>query len=895
MCNKIIEIGITFLLVYTPLAFGGVKPGALAVLEILSGGLLLLWLVHRLLKHDVGLTHDAPEAGRKFFPAHSCAKKIFIAAALLFLAIIYLQSITLPAPIVKILSPAGYALYSEAALNTASSPPSRMPVSVYAYATENEWAKLVAYAIIFFLITRVIRTRKQIKRVLHVIFIMGSLEALYGFFQFFSATKLLDLYPAQANWIGGSFVNKNHFAGYLEMVIPLCFALVLTQSRRGISSQTKLSPEHFREIYPKMFLLLLALFFMIASLLLSGSRGGIVSFSCATMFFVLLARQRRLLRRKAVLVLIFIVLSIGLTILLNPDILTKRIYTFKRLESDSSFQVRRELWKSAFHIFQDYPISGAGLGSFTHLNPRYRTFRDHLRHYEYAENDYVQLLAETGIIGAVLLLLAGFTLGVQLFTQWKQRHSRWKIALVAGGMSAMLSLLIHSGTDFNLRIPSNALLFVTIAALCVNIVSLPSSRRTGSEELLPPLRNLKASGPKQATGSFFRVAVLLPILLLTALFLFQSAKRYFAERQYQYAISQKQSENSSTAEQTFSLQDGRDSFERAVRSAPSNADYHHAFGKFFFDTAPSDADAVSNVHNAEIRIEQAIMLNPASPWFYYDLGRMTRNSEDCDAVLSGSSGCASARYFRAALENAPKEMFLRKAVGHWFLYYDRTEGERLMRELAAGDRPIPAENPKMSENFAGLLYNFHLDDEAEQERSRRQIAEGHDPPARCRVERLSEMRVSDVLELGSDTGSADWNAPLKNETERIQKSICLPEKLADYRYSALKIFMNNGGRNNFTAHISVNEQRVKSFEQTIPQLPKWYEIPFDIRLFEGCSELKVYIRVEHASEEDNFLQIWGESQTANSHSTLNFDSREDLSSEGGIQRGEYLIRLVLKK
>ena len=901
MIHKIIESGIIVLLVYTPLAFGGVTPGALAILHILSAGLLLLWLVQQLFTKGGSLVSNAQNPNHRFSSSPSFLKKTFIGASLLFLTFIYFQTISLPTPLVKILSPTAYALYSEAAHNTTSSLPPRLPLSVSAFATENEWAKLLAYGIVFFLITHTIRTRRQINRLIHVIFLLGCLEAVYGFLQFFSAGKLLDLYPARSSWVSGSFVNKNHFAGFLEMIVPLGFGLLLTQLHRKGPTPKKLSPEHFRDYYPKLFLLLLALFFMIATLLLSGSRGGIVSFSCGGGMFIILARQRRLLRRKSVLVLLFVALSIGLTIFLNPGVLGKRIYTFRSLESDSSFQVRRELWKSAFHIFRDYPINGAGLGSFTHLNPRYRTFRGHLQHYEYAENDYIQTLAETGIIGSALLLLMGLTLGIQLFSGWKRRRSRWKIALVAGGLSALFSLLIHSGTDFNLHIPSNALFFVTIAALCVSILDLPSSRRNGSRDFPLPSRPSDASGKKGKMSPFLRIAVLLAMILFTALFLFHAAKRYLAERQYQYAVSQNIFEDNQISERTLSLQDKRKSLERAVRAAPNNAGYTHALGKLLFDAATANALDSENItalfHDSESGMKQAIMLNPANPWFYYELGRMIHERDGCQEPLDGSSDCASAHYFLAALKNAPKEMFLREAVGHWFLLYDKPKGERLMKELAVGDKPVSVESPEISRNFARLLYAFRLDDEARQERRQRQLIEGESFSAHCRPNQLSKIDTSEALEFGNDAGFAEWKAPLANDAERIHKSICLPENFTEYRYSALKLYMNNGGRNDFTVHISVNGRRIKSFERTVPQLAKWYEIPFDKSVLEGRTVCDVDIRIENASADadGNFLQIWGESQTPNSRSTWNFETTEDLSSEEGIQQGEYLIRLVLKK
>ena len=76
---------------------------------------------------------------------------------------------------------------------------------------------------------------------------------------------------------------------------------------------------------------------------------------------------------------------------------------------------------------------------------------------------------------------------------------------------------------------------------------------------------------------------------------------------------------------------------------------------------------------------------------------------------------------------------------------------------------------------------------------------------------------------------------------------------------------------------------------------KWYEIPFDIHWLHGKSRISVYIRVSDASQRGNFLQIWGSQKTSTSESMFNFETTEDLSSERGIQTGEYLIRLILRK
>lgn len=116
--------------------------------------------------------------------------------------------------------------------------------------------------------------------------------------------------------------------------------------------------------------------------------------------------------------------------------------------AEHSFQIRTEIWKTSWHIVQDFPICGSGLGTFAHLARRYQTFRWQYR-LHYSESDWLQFLAETEILGAGVLLWIGGAVFYQTFSLWKHRHSRWIVAIVAGGMSALVSLIIHGAVDFN--------------------------------------------------------------------------------------------------------------------------------------------------------------------------------------------------------------------------------------------------------------------------------------------------------------------------------------------------------------------------------------------------------------------------------------------------------------
>jgi O-antigen ligase len=172
---------------------------------------------------------------------------------------------------------------------------------------------------------------------------------------------------------------------------------------------------------------------------------------------------------------VLLLFSAGIAMILGYDLIVQRLQALTHLENVHSLQFRLKVWQGAFGMFQDFPVWGAGLGTFSSLFPSYQTFISDL-FISYTENDYLQALTEMGIIGGILGLWTGCLYFYTTLNAWKKKHSRWSIVIVAGGISAMVSLLIHSWVDFNLHIPSNTLLFSVIAAL--NVVAVHSHRRS---------------------------------------------------------------------------------------------------------------------------------------------------------------------------------------------------------------------------------------------------------------------------------------------------------------------------------------------------------------------------------------------------------------------------------
>ncbi|MBD3307082.1 hypothetical protein GF339_11720 [candidate division KSB3 bacterium] len=474
MYEKIIEAGLIFLLIYTPLAFGGVSPRATTVMEIVIGGLLLVWLTKMLAARRQQQAHS-----HVLTRQNSALQLVVPSVALLlglFMLLVVLQRVPLPRWLVHLVSPSTFRAYNEAARLTDSALPAWLPLTIRSQATDQALAVLWAYGAVFLLILNNLRSPRQMKRLVYIMIAVGVGESLYGLLEYLSGHHHIYFYPKQSSFsVSGTFVNRNHFAGYMAMVIPLTFGVLFVRLEDRSQTVTRRLVRFFDEKYMKAVLIGFLVLVMVGAELLSGSRGGVVSFACGMLTLLVLGYRRRLLRKKTVIVLLLLLVAAGGAVFAGHDLIVSRLHTLTQLESEVSFQLRQEFWRSALAIFSDFPMLGSGLGTFPHLFPRYQTFRSDLR-VLYAESDYLQLLAETGVIGFGCVLGMGVLFFATTFRAWRRRRSRWSVVMGVSGMSAIVSILVHSGVDFNLHIPANALVFTMIAAL--SMVAAQSHRRS---------------------------------------------------------------------------------------------------------------------------------------------------------------------------------------------------------------------------------------------------------------------------------------------------------------------------------------------------------------------------------------------------------------------------------
>lgn len=701
MYAKIIEAGLLLLLIYSPFALGAVTPGAVALVQIISGLLLLIWLIgvltgeqqvqpsassgrqrrrHPKASSDNDETPSPNQAARANADRRGIKVGLITIITILWLLIL-VQFMPLPAVVVQWLSPAAYRLYAEGASATATDLPGLLPLTVCSQATEAALYQVLAYLSIFVVMVHTLRNPKQVNRIIVVILTVGFLQALYGLIQFVSGHHRVYTYRVSA-WVHGTFINKNHFAGYMEMVILLMFGLLFTRFELSSSALVKLE-RVIEEKYMKALSVLFVLFLMISAHLLSGSRGGILSLMAGILVFALLAYGRQLLRKWVVIMLVFLPVAVGFIAIANPTIISNRLRTLQHLETDASFQTRWELWKSALAIFRDYPLVGSGAGTFAHLARRYQPFQRRSLRFKYPENDYLQLLAETGVIGSSLVLGAGVLFLYYTFTAWRRRHSRRKVAIGAGGLSALVSLLVHSGMDFNLHIPSNALLFTVIAALTYVTVTRDTDHNSDTRRMKTDRRervktNLAVAG-----------------IGLTLFYLIAVANTYYARGHFQ-AVADGLEVDSAAPSDPLSPQQVVQYLQTAIWHDRNHAEYYYTLGAYLAHHEAAQETAIGQFEEAAGLMQRAILLDPANPWYYYDMGRLAAKQAPCSTAggREAKDDCAAVRYLLAALRNAPTNTFLRQNVGRWYYHYDPTAADQLLHELIAADDAGEADNPQ---------------------------------------------------------------------------------------------------------------------------------------------------------------------------------------------------------
>ena len=329
--------------------------------------------------------------------------------------------------------------------------------------TRIELLRFGAYFIVFFLSAQAFRERDDLVKLAWFLVLLGFSVGLLGIIQLFTSPDTIYwIRLPQGGNIFGPYVNRNHFAGFVELVAPVGLALLVFRGLR-------------RDLFPMAGLLTIV---PVGALILSGSRGGIVCFGFEVAVLALLARTRKGPRGATMIAVAFVGLaSLALIAWLGAG---KAIERFSKTRvGEVTLSRRASMFRGAEHIFLDHPVKGVGLGTIVTVFPGYDTGYDGLV-VDHVHNDYIEALGETGLLGGLCGIAFLWLLFRDARRSFVAEQGHFSLALHAGAIAAVCGILLHSFVDFNLHIPSNAILFLLQAYLATSAPLLsegPSPRR----------------------------------------------------------------------------------------------------------------------------------------------------------------------------------------------------------------------------------------------------------------------------------------------------------------------------------------------------------------------------------------------------------------------------------
>jgi len=456
--GQFILYGLIALIVFSPLPQGSVKEWAVLAIQLSALALAGAWVFRT----------PKPRVNSFLLKALKWPRRLFFG----FWVVVLVQVVPWPKFLVKLVSPGTFAFLSTYSPDFPRS--SFVSLSLAPGQTLRQALLWLTYFLVAVIIIRNVNRFAQIQKLFAAIVIMGVFEALFGLFNLSSGSPSLLLYPKTLHLdsVTGTFVNRNHLAGYLEMVLPLALGLVL--SRIGIFAlRDPKVRRNWRRVLPALggrslavnLIISLAVLVMAVGLVKSQSRSGIfllfftfLLFAEIIIFHFSESKERQKLSRDFINVSFLVILGFSLYIGLGTIV--------NRFSADTTLfhDGRTMFWGNIVSMIKGFPLLGTGLGTFASVYPLYEKsgFEMTLDH---AHNDYLEAFSEVGLIGGALLIAGIVFLMVRIFLAWRERRSTEIKGLALGGLVSLVVILTHSLTDFNMHIPSNALLFTIILAL----------------------------------------------------------------------------------------------------------------------------------------------------------------------------------------------------------------------------------------------------------------------------------------------------------------------------------------------------------------------------------------------------------------------------------------------
>lgn len=544
------------------------------------------------------------------------------------------------------------------------------------YVARGELIRVLTYAFLFFVVVNNLHSQESTQTCVFALIFLGMTVSLYSIYQFITNSPYVwhllgpEIKPEQyMKRASGTFICPNNFAGFLEMLVPLGLAMTL----KGRFQPTT------------RVLLGYASVAMLAGIGVSVSRGGWIATGAALLvLFAILVRYRD----SRLPAIAFLVLLFGLgAVFLKQGYQAQKRWHQMFLAGGDVFDERIYIWKSAVEIWKGHPWVGAGPAHFDEVFPQYRPEIVQLRPGR-AHNDYLNTLADWGVIGAGLVASAILFLIWGIGRTWRfvQRSGDLvakpssRAAFVLGAAVGLLAISIHSMTDFNMHIPANAIVAISLMAMLSGYVRFATERYWVTMSWV--------------TRVFLTVALVVGIGYLGQ----QGMKRVREQRMLDHADAAQKSGQTRmdalskiwkeadagknldwgevdrlSAEYQKQLLEQIDFRKQAHAIDPNNFETTYRIGEIYRDQAWQRGQGYQELAlKAMSWFSKGMSLNPYNSYNFARYGM-------CLDLLGRASGAS--RYFKRALELDPKSYYIVALMGwHFFNIEDYAQSKRWFEE-----------------------------------------------------------------------------------------------------------------------------------------------------------------------------------------------------------------------
>lgn len=400
-----------------------------------------------------------------------------------------LQLAPLPPGTLKWISPATDHLLRQYDVAYANGIALAHPLSIDPVSTWRGLTFLGCFGMLLVGLARIL-TRREVCRIAALIAALGTLLALGAIIQRAAfAGKVYGFWqPLMAGTPFGPFLNRNHFAGWMLMALPLTVGLFCglvarsmlgagsgcrvpgrdsqRDSRVGMSWRSRLlwfsSPAASRVILVGFAIVAMAL-----SLILSMSRLGLCGFATALLlagWFVLRNRVTRTHRAVAGAYLLLLVVGSGASLRVGLD------QSIARFTDPGARDLggRLPIWADTARIIRDFPLGGTGLNTYGTATLFYQTTLpdEHLRE---AHNDYLQLAAEGGLLLGIPIAAALALFVREVYQRFRDASDEVTVYWIrTGAVTGLVAVALQSIGEFSLQMPGNAALFAVLCAIAIH-------------------------------------------------------------------------------------------------------------------------------------------------------------------------------------------------------------------------------------------------------------------------------------------------------------------------------------------------------------------------------------------------------------------------------------------